>query len=98
MFSELLTEAQKAAIADVTIASSELETEVERCIIELCRLWWPHGSILLENMRVESKLNTFHQLLVADFKSNQRCQARIISPVIQLHKNDHELDIQAAQF
>ena len=68
MFSDLLSEAQKAAIADVTIASSELEAELERCIIQICRLYWPHGTILLENMRVESKLNTFHQLLAAEFR------------------------------
>ena len=68
MFSDLLTEAQKSAIADVAIASSELEAEVERCIIELCRLWWPHGSVLLENTRLESKLNIFQQLLQAEFQ------------------------------
>ncbi len=67
MFSDLLTEAQKAAIANVTIASSELETELERCIIELCRLWWPHGAVLLENLRVESKLNILQQLLETEF-------------------------------
>lgn len=68
MFSDLLNEAQKTAIADVTIASSELEAEVERCIIELCRLWWPHGSVLLDNMRVEAKLNVFQQLLETEFR------------------------------
>ncbi|MGA7181600.1 MAG: hypothetical protein WBX11_18730 [Thiobacillaceae bacterium] len=67
MFSDMLSEAQKAAIADVTIASSELEAELERCIIELCKLTWSHGSILLENMRIDSKLNVFRQLLVAEF-------------------------------
>lgn len=71
MFSDLLTEAQKSAIADVTIASAELEAEVERCIIELCRLWWPHGSVLLENTRVESKLNILQQLLQAEFHDKQ---------------------------
>ena len=68
MFADLLTEAQKAAIADVAIAGSELEAEIERCIIELCRLHWPHGAVLLENVRVEAKLNIFQQLLLVEFR------------------------------
>ena len=67
MHSVLLSEAQKAAIADVAIASSELEAEVERCIIELCKLWWPHGSILLNNVRIEAKLSIFQQLIDVEF-------------------------------
>ncbi len=70
MFADLLTEAQKAAIADVAIASSELEAEIERCIIELCRLYWPHGAVLLENIRVEAKLNIFQQLLLIEFRDS----------------------------
>ena len=89
MFSDLLSETQKSAIADVAIASAELEAEVERCIIELCRLWWPHGSVLLENVRVESKLNVFQQLLQADFKGKE-----VPEGFVFVHNNLKDLNAQ----
>lgn len=61
-----LTEKQKAAIADVAIASAELESEIERCIIDLCRLWPGHGQVLLSSARLEAKLNLFRQLIEAE--------------------------------
>ena len=67
MFADMLNDAQKAAIADVTIESAQLEVELERCIIQLCKLWWPHGSVLLENVRLEGKLTVFEKLLAAEY-------------------------------
>lgn len=67
MLFEKLTESQRAAIAEVAVASSELEAELERSIIELCKLWWPHGAVLLDNVRVEAKLNILQSLIDAEF-------------------------------
>lgn len=71
MFADLLSEAQKAAIAEVAIAHAELESELDRCIIELCKLFWPHGAILLESARVERKLDIFSQLLETEFRESE---------------------------
>lgn len=67
IFADWLTPAQKSAIADVAIASSELEAELERCIIELCRLWWPHGAILLANVRLDARLGMLYELLKVEY-------------------------------
>lgn len=67
MLFDKLTESQRAAIAEVAVASSELEAELERSIIELCKLWWPHGAVLLDNVRVEAKLNILQALIDVEF-------------------------------
>ena len=67
MSANLLTDARKTAIADVAIASAELEAEVERCIVDLCKLWPGHGRVLLERASVDAKIGIFRQLLEAEF-------------------------------
>lgn len=67
MFADMLSEPQKAAIASVAIAHAELEPKLDRCIIELCHLQWPHGEVLLENTRVERKLEILDKLLKIEF-------------------------------
>lgn len=71
MSANLLSDAQKFAIADITIASTDLDLEVERCIIELCKLQWLHGVVLLENVSVAAKLDMFQQLLQIEFHSSK---------------------------
>ena len=67
MFADMLSEDQKAAIADVAIAHAELETELDRCIIDLCKIYWPHGAILLDGVRVERKIDMLTKLLEVEF-------------------------------
>lgn len=71
MFADLLSETQKAAIADVAIAHAELESELDLCIIELCKLYWPHGAVLLENIRVERKLDILNKLIEVEFHGRE---------------------------
>lgn len=67
-FASWLTPAQKRAIADVAIASSELEADLERCIIEFCRLWWPHGAVLLDKVSLDAKLGMLNELIKVEFR------------------------------
>jgi hypothetical protein len=68
MFADMLSKDQKAAIADVAIAHAELEAELDRCIIDLCKVYWPHGAILLDAVRVERKLDMLIKLLEVEFR------------------------------
>lgn len=67
MFADILSEEQKAAIADVAIAHAELEAELDRCVIDLCKLFWPFGAILLDGVRVERKIDILMKLLEVEF-------------------------------
>ena len=67
MFADMLSDDQKAAIADVAIAHAELEAELDRCIIDLCKVYWPHGAILLDGVRVERKIEILTKLLEVEF-------------------------------
>lgn len=67
MFADMLSEAQKSAIADVAIAHAELEAELDHCVIQLCNLHWPHGAILLDGVGVERKIGMFARLLEIEF-------------------------------
>lgn len=67
MSASLLTDAQKSAIADVAIASAELDAEIERCIVDLCKIWSGHGRVLLERVSADAKIGLFKQLLESEF-------------------------------
>lgn len=71
MYADMLSNDQKSAIADVAIAHAELETELDRCIIDLCKMHWPHGAILLDGVRVERKIEILEKLIEVEF--DQKC-------------------------
>ena len=71
VFADLLTHAQKVAIAHVAIESAAMETEIQLCVMDLCRLRYNQGEVLLKNVRLDAKTDIFFQLVQLEFPDSQ---------------------------
>ena len=71
VFADLLTHAQKVAIARVAIESAAMETEIQLCVMDLYRLRYNQGEVLLKNVRLDAKTDFFFQLVQLEFPDSQ---------------------------